>query len=261
MEIINNINSSHTQLVINRADRSSDPLIRQTNGGDKAAISQDDTVIPTQHEISHHALGQRYAIDESLHRVAMSIRVADGTMKTIGDHIQSMRSQLDVMIKHYPPFLTGSPERIRALRSFSAFRKEIEALTIPPQDQGAAKIMADPGVFPPAGNQDVVVNASGTRRTIPSQQVHTGPSGLNIPVLNDAATDDEIHAAIKSLDRATATLEQRRSGLSRNAADLIPISNVSSTVAEHKSVELGKLIAQEPSRGFTNMLPLLSQMA
>jgi hypothetical protein len=172
-----------------------------------------------------------------------------------------MKEQLDIIVKHYPPFLSSSPDRIKALRSFSAFRREIDALTIPPQQSHkAAKILADPAAFPQAGNQ-AVPRADGGSGTIQSQQVHTGPTGLNIPALSDTATDAEINAARKSLDAAQITIGQRQAGLSMDWATIVPTGNYADAVAERTSIEVGKSIAQNTWQGFTDSRPLLLQLA
>jgi hypothetical protein len=258
--INNNIGMNQAQFSLNRTDTAAAPVVHQRSAGRSIDTPKNDTVRLNKFEGTHLALGQRQAINLSLNKAAISIRIADRTMKTIEKHVSSMKSQLDIIVKHYPPFLTNSPERIRALRSFSAFRKEIEALTLPPQENGAAKIMADPAVLPQAGNQTVALGNGGSG-SIRSQQVHTGTTGLNIPPLTNTATDAEINAAIRSLDAAQNTLGQRRAGLSSDAANLLPTGKFTDMVAEHKSVDVGKSIAQEPSQGFTGMRPLLQQMA
>lgn len=261
MAIINNHRDMNlAPFSLNRAETAAAPVVRQRSAGKSIDTPKNDPVLLNTFERTHLALGQRQTINLSLNKAAMSIRIADRTMKTIGKHVSSMKSQLDTIVKHYPPFLTSSPERIRALRSFSAFRKEIEALTLPPQDNGAAKIMADPAVFPQAGNQTIVVG-SGASGSLQSRQVHAGPAGLNIPVLSDTATDAEINTAISSLEAAQNTLGQRRAGLSADAVNLLPTGKFTDMVAEHKSVDVGKSIAREPSQAFTGMRPLLLQMA
>ncbi|NTW65164.1 MAG: hypothetical protein HGB21_02450 [Nitrospirae bacterium] len=260
MAIINTISSNQAQFPFNRVDSVADPAIRQTNAGKDIGTPKNDPVPLQKHDGSRAALGERQTINASLNNAAMSIRTADRTMQTIGGHISSMRAQLDIIVKHYPPFLTTSPERVRALRSFSAFRREIDAMTLPPRNDGAAKIMADPAVFPQAGNQTIAVGMGGAG-TLQGQQVHTGPSGLNIPALTDTATDAEVNAAIKSLDAAQTTLGLRRAGLSSDAANLLPPGTFTDRAAEQTSVTVGKSIAQEPSQGVTRMRPVLLQLA
>lgn len=132
MAIINTINTHQAQFSFNRVDTAADPVVRQTSAGKNIDTPQNDPVPLQKPEASRVALGQRQTINSSLNNAAVSIRTADRTMETIGKHISSMKSQLEIIVKNYPPFPPDSDERIRALRSYSAFRKEIDALTIPP---------------------------------------------------------------------------------------------------------------------------------
>ena len=140
MAIINSININQAQLAGNRVDNTSRPVVRQTDAGIKTNTPPSDPIPQQKHENSRLALGQRQSINASRNDAAVSIRTADKAMKTINSHIISMKKQLTIIVKNYPPFLTNDPDRVRALRSFSAFRKEIEALTIPPQNNGADKL-------------------------------------------------------------------------------------------------------------------------
>lgn len=53
--------------------------------------------------------------------------------------------------------------------------------------------------------------------TIRAQEVHTGPSGLNIPELSETAADDQVQEAIGSLESAESILGERQAAL---AADV-----------------------------------------
>lgn len=260
MAIIHSININSAQIAVNRGDSTSTPSVRQPASDVKSDSPKNASLSQSKLWDMHLALGQRQAVNLSLNKAAISVRTADKAMKTISTHIGSMKSQLSAIVKHYPPYLSSSPERIKALKAFNAFRREIEALTVPTQDRNAAKIMADPAVLSEAGNQVIAVG-NGETGTIQSQQVHTGPTGLNIPALSDTATDAEINTAINNLDAAQATLGQRQAGLSMNWDVLVPSGKYADTVAEQASVELGKAITQNTWQGFTDIRPMLTQLA
>ena len=169
---------------------------------------------------SRSAFDDLQAFNAKLNSVATSIRVADSTMGKIETFIDRMIQQFGSITKNYPPFPPGSEDRVRFLRSFAAFRKQIDQLTYSPKDQGALKIMADPAVVPQAGNSQVVISSNAPPVTMHSQQVNTGPAGLNIPELPENATDNEITAAIKNLETAGKTLGQRQSGLATDALSI-----------------------------------------
>lgn len=168
----------------------------------------------------------RSAFDEiqvfnaTLNSVATSIKTADSTMGKIKTLIDRMIEQFGSIIKNYPPFPPGSEDRVKFLRAFAALRRQIDQLSFSPKDEGALKITADPAVVPQAGDWNVVIGGNGPRVTIHSQQVHTGPTGLNIPELPESATDKEISAAIRNLEDAKETLGKRRSGLATDALSI-----------------------------------------
>jgi hypothetical protein len=169
---------------------------------------------------SRSAFDDLQAFNATLNSLATSIKVADSTMGKIKILIDQMIEQLGRILKNYPPFPPGSEERVKFLRAFAALRKQIDQLSFSPKDEGALKITADPAVVPQAGDRNVVIGGSGPPVTIHSQQVHTGPTGLNIPELPESATDKEISVAIKNLDDASKTLGQRQSGLATDALSI-----------------------------------------
>jgi flagellin-like hook-associated protein FlgL len=159
------------------------------------------------------------AFNAILNSVATSIKTADSTMGKIKTLIDRMIEQFGSIIKNYPPFPPGSEDREKFLRAFAALRRQIDQLSFTVKDEGASKIMADPALVPQAGDLKIVTGGNSSV-TIHSQQVHTGPTGLDIPELPENATDKEIYAAIKNLDDARKTLGQRQSGLATDALSI-----------------------------------------
>ncbi|MDD2308153.1 MAG: hypothetical protein PHH91_01050 [Desulfuromonadaceae bacterium] len=131
--------------------------------------------------------------------VAASIKNADSTMVEIGTKIDSMKENLEIIVKNFPPYPPGSNERINFLRNFNSLRQQIDALTIPRPNE----------------TSDIALKLQG---------LGTGKGGLNIPALADSvpeATDPQIHQAIGNLDRARKTLDAGRAALAGEAATLI----------------------------------------
>ena len=71
-----------------------------------------------------------------------------------------MKARLLRIVKNFPPFPPGSEERVKILRSFNLFRKQIDQLTIPPVVRDAMKIMADPALVSEAGDWDFTIGDS-----------------------------------------------------------------------------------------------------
>jgi hypothetical protein len=156
----------------------------------------------------------------SINSAAKSIRIADGAMERITTYIDRMKDEIQVHVKNYPPFLSGSKERIEVSNNFNAFRKLIDQLSFPPEDKAAGKIMADPSLFEPE-QREIVIEHKGFSKIIHNRQVHTGPEGLGIPELSGHSTDDDIDLMIKRLDFAKDTLVNRRAGLSADASGIM----------------------------------------
>jgi hypothetical protein len=153
--------------------------------------------------------------------MAATVRSADATMQKIDKQIEQMKNRLLEYVKQYPPFGQNRQERMKLLKLFSAFRKQIDQLTIPVDNFGAMKIMADPATHSDAGDWDIDLDTQGHHVTIRSQQVHTGPGGLNIPELPGESTHEEIQASINNLESAQATLSQRRGELAANFEQIL----------------------------------------
>lgn len=258
-------------LNLKRIDSTYETLTHRLSTGKRINSVKDDPTGWVRINRSRHSQRALQTINAGLDHVARNIRIADATMKTISDYIEQMRAQLEQIVKNYPPFPPGSEERVRMLRTFQSFRKQIDQLTIPPRDDGARKIMADPSVVPDAGDWVVAAGLSGTRLTIHSRQVHTGPTGLDIPDLPDDATDAEIYAAIDGLTNARDILRQRQAALQVDAAAVAKYSSFNATLtlyeqavaertesadipevtAQIKSTELRKALAVESLRSLT----------
>lgn len=162
-------------------------------------------------------------INTRLNWVAMNVRAADQIMDTIGKYLVEMKAQLERIIKNFPPFPPGSEERLKILRSYNALRKQIDQMTFPPRDRGAMKIMADPAVLPKGGDPKTEAQDF--------QAFHL--KNLNIPELPDMATDQEIAAAIESLNATQETLQEDRARLAMGALEVSL-----SEVVRHKWVEM-----------------------
>ena len=166
-------------------------------------------------------------VNSSLESVAIGIRGADQAMAAIEGHLDQMIE----IVKLFPPYPEGdnAEERIRMLRSFNGIRKLIDQLTIPPTDDLGQAIMADPASNDIPDSWPVVVNEQGDVRTIRRQEVHTGPTGLNIPGLTEADLTENGQAGgalsrqrlddiAANLENAKAVLRQRRDSLGSDAA-------------------------------------------
>jgi hypothetical protein len=195
--------------------KNADSLSRQRNHGEKINSPAEDSPKPeTIYEQA--AFKKSDAINPSINLAAQSIKAADKVMERIETYIDGMKAQLERIVKNYPPFPPGSEERVKILKSISSLRKEIDQLTIPPPDDKALKIVANPAVIPQARTSEEGEETDGFPKTIRSQEVQIGSTSLNIPTLSESATDVEIEGALQNLQRAKETLAKKREGLIAN---------------------------------------------
>jgi len=186
---------------------------KTSNAVKKTDDAQNDSAESVIIHKQHFELFNSQPAYSKINLMAATVRGADESMQKIDEQIEQMKDRLLEHVKHYPPFGQDSQERVKLMKLFSAFRRQIDQLTIPADNYGAMKIMADPSATGEAGDWEIEMDSQGNRMTIHSQQAHTGPDGLNIPEMPDEANDEDMYAAIQNLESAQATLGQRHSDL------------------------------------------------
>jgi len=218
--ITSNIAINHDLSQIGQKAHLTGPEYRQPDNVKKEVLLKDAGQGWDKIDKDNFTFSRLQASNLGINTAAQSIRIADRAMEKIEIYIDRMKDELRIHVKNYPPFLTGSKERVEISNNFNAFRKLIDQLTFPPEDKTAGKIMADSSCFE-SEDRNIVVEHKGFSKTIHSRQVHTGPDGLDIPELSGHATDDDIHLMIKKLNFAKDTLIKRRAGLSADASGIM----------------------------------------
>lgn len=210
-----------------QAKSSIDIATKRMSTGRKINAAADDPVRWASTQQGRSVDGILQAVNSGLESVAISIRGADQAMATIEEHLDQMIE----IVKLFPPYPEGdnAEERIKMLRSFNGIRRLIDQLTIPPGDDLGQAIMADHAANDVPDSWPVIVNERGDVKTIGRQEVHTGPTGLDVPELTEAdLTEDgqvggplsrqKLDDIAANLENAKAILRQRRDALSSDAA-------------------------------------------
>jgi hypothetical protein len=224
------------------------------------AQSSNESAPKTSMQQDAVSINKPRANTDGLNSTAKSIRTSDTAMHHVNEYVAKMKAELNTIVKRYPPFPIDSSERAEYLKKYEQYRTEIDKLTLPVDDPGAQSIMAGTSGAPDTtANVNTPINSNGQTMAINKQEVHTGPTGLNIPTLPDKASDGEIQAAILSLDKAASTLTSKRAALASDAAAIIPGQKMSSDVpvlpeigAEQKSVEVKTSLASEAGASVTD---------
>jgi hypothetical protein len=190
---------------LGQAFKTQQPLSQRPHPAMRIKASTEKPIAGAEVHQGRSVFRRLQAINASLSGVATNVRAADQIMDTIGKYIERVKAQLERIIKNYPPFPPGSEERVRALRSYNALRRQIDQMVFPPKDRGPTKVIADP----------IVVTANHNQRGGDLQTPST--RDLKLSELPDTATDQEIAAAINRLTGAEKTLRKSRARLTTEA--------------------------------------------
>lgn len=232
MTAINSV-INKAQVSLDRATRRMSELASQMTTGSKINKPEDDAVSWALSARANEQFASIQAVNASISAGATSIRTADASMEAIGDLINHMKGILDSIVKVYPPYPTGSTERAELLQQFNGIRNQIDKLTIPAEDFGARKLLADPAMFADDGDLQITFTQTGEQFAIASQPAHTGVEGLDIPELPaETTTDQEIYDAIINLGQAEERLSHKRMSLAADANAITPQKTINSSMAE-----------------------------
>lgn len=270
-------------IVLKRTNDGMETVTRRLATGKRINAPEDDPALWVSTGKGRSIVEHLGAVNNSLEAVAISIRGADLSMEAIGKHVDQMIE----IVKNFPPYPAGdtAEERAKFLQSFNGIRRMIDALTLPPRDDLGQYLMANPGALAePVDTWKVAIDEEGRVRTVQRQEVHTGPTGLDIPELSEGditATglpggpldDAKLNDIVARLERAKDTLVERRSGLASEAAGIARAkafnnrvaafyttfaedaeqADVNEAAAQAKSLEVKRELAIEALNSITSM--------
>ncbi len=120
------------------------PVPRQGGLGEKTV--QETSYIQGNESISGNprGLAELQDINDRSNAAAQEKRNHDKIINRAEDYIDRMKAQLERILKNFPPFPPGSEERVQVLRSYVAFRKLIDRLTIPPREESMIETVKEP---------------------------------------------------------------------------------------------------------------------
>lgn len=161
--------------------------------GTPASSPSNDTVsidgagaVKTSYKAIQDAKSQGSAAAETVQRRGAAL---DAVQK----NLEGMKQSLTEIVKNFPPFLSGSPERVKLLKSFNGLRHEMDSLMIPP---------------PPTDEN-----------TAP--KINSSSLGLQeMPIMPPGDTDQGIYRTLNSLDNAAQLVKQQQDLLPREVAHI-----------------------------------------
>ena len=194
---------------------------------------------------------------------ARQIRAFDQKMDKINTQIKSMKKELSVIVKNYPPFPPGSEERISRLSRFNSFRKQIEQLSVPPTPEGndndtTTGSPASPHVGIEQGSL-VIEAAEGDGYILSIRRTNAKAVRVEVklPELSKDASDAQVQTSLNDLEKASATIQAQRESvkldvkkakLDQENSEFFIISEGN---AEESSYALRRDIAMISQVGFT----------
>jgi hypothetical protein len=161
---------------------------------------------------------------EELNQSARDVRAANQTLDQADEILQKIEQQV-TMVKNYPPFPPGNEDRMNYIQGLTSLRKQMEAMAIPPVDDGYQPVLYPrDGGFPyldPVSATDNEVTAFGQAASTMRGNVDAGVVELrrqsdailaraNVVDMNFAMSDSQAAAAgdavVQGIERGSAAL-------------------------------------------------------
>ena len=242
------------------AGKFADQAARQTTSTTRTAWAG---IAPTTSR-QFQGLAQLQSINDNQNTAAIQVRTEDQRMDHMDQLLMQMKQYLFRIIKNYPPYPPGEPERVKFLRSFNGLRQQIESLTVPPDSKWLGRMPGQP--------------SSDQASTIPSvPSPAPAATGFPIPALPDMADDNAVQATLNSIDsvhqavvQQQQTLSQSAGGestaakeaaLSNQASDGIVLMQINEPAAKQKSVEIRQELSRTPAEPLPGSQSMLLQAA
>jgi hypothetical protein len=199
---------------------------------------------------SHPDFEKLQTINDKFNSIALKIRKTDKAVLSIEKSVDRMHDEMTTHVKNYPPFLPGSEERAKFLRSFNAFRKQIDSLSFPPKK--------DQEVVPETGQWKIIINKNGHQKIVHQDDIHIGPKDLDIPEIPENADDNTIQIVIGKIENAQEKLKQAEHDLSRDITEfaqyrgqISQVGELAESDAEPKSLYVRKSLSDAPDISLT----------
>lgn len=81
-------------------------------------------------------------LKEGLTGAALSLRQVDGGLASASRLLGEIKTRLTEITKQYPPFAIDSPQRVAYLNAITGLRKQLEALSFPPDARASGDVFA-----------------------------------------------------------------------------------------------------------------------
>ena len=197
----------------------------------RAARPVPDRVSLSEKPVGLNASRQNH---DALNAAAGQIRYQDAGLQTVVRYARQMAHDIRVFKKNFPPFPAGSEERERLLNSFSAIRKQIARLTIPPET-GEAAANSEQG----AANEGSPASMSGAFERL------FAAIWERVPAVPADASDSAFDALIKKLESLLEFIQKNRAGIQQQAFSEHDVAREASIEMAAISIHIGSLFSEQ----------------
>jgi hypothetical protein len=170
---------------------------------------------------------------DALSDAALQIRSVHASLNAADQLIAQIKDNLTNIVKQYPPFSQDSPQRITYLNSITGLRKQLEALTFPPQRE-TNEIPAQSGQFMEWQNFS------------PPMPVTPKQGELAIPELAPFASDEEVARAMEQVARAHEQVVQMKQTMWEDVMQFV--GSLDSGSAASQAGQVQSFVASAPNQ-------------
>lgn len=207
-------------------------------GQSRDAISGQTIESPQQISALAKMAGRSIAQNEA----ASMVRYADKAMAGADRLLGQMKESLGAIVKMYPPYPIDNPQRIEYLNKYTQLRHQIDALTLPPDNQRLGKLVADPAQLPGAGDMEIpLLGDNKDAAVISAKPMYAGEGGLDLPELPGDSSDEEVAAAAQRVDAAQYYVSGQRAKMAEELDQYI--GRINEDLANDQSMTGRQLLA------------------
>lgn len=167
-------------------------------------------------------MGQLAGVNGGLNALGLSLRQAHGLMDTLNRYLGLLQSALegarDAGVP--PPTPELAAERDRHVQQYNAFLQQMNDMVNDNRDELTRTLTGDPGQVSGAGDLEIVVTENGLTQRVRAQELHTGPTGLNIHQMPNQPTAADLESVALNLNAARGTLQMKQQLLDWDSAQV-----------------------------------------
>ncbi len=177
------------------------------------------------------------ALGEQRAEAAVQLRQFQTSLQRADELLAAIKEQLGHIVKQYPPFNHDDPQRIAYLNAISGLRKQLDALTFPPERQ----------------LQDQLSAAGEGHGTVPAIPANPLQGDLAIPDLDPRlASDAEVKTALDAATKVLDKVQEVQDLMWQDVVRFVGGTNLGpdgDSSAQTRAGEVQGYIAAHPARG------------